>query len=184
MTVGVENLPPTTDLALETPPLSPASAISGPYIPISECVTGRPLTAMNANHHIQLMLQQELYDSPRVLSNPGNCTPPLQSPTDSESVFTDDEWSHPVLPSLNETQRTSVDSGSCADPVEPWSVTQRFGKLAVDEENVPPRPPKPTRLVEKQPAYLNLGNLKDNEDSSSQVRKKFCMHSFVCHLSY
>lgn len=138
----------------ETPPLSPISVISGPYIPISECITGRPLTSSLGNQDIQIMLQQNslassqlsesqallapptpqkrkllshsstdipndldprFYDCPRQLqplsskyhdnsmntSSEIPSTPPLQSPTDSESVFTDDEWSHPVLPSEN-----------------------------------------------------------------------------------
>lgn len=138
----------------ETPPLSPISVISGPYIPISECITGRPLTSSLGNQDIQIMLQQHssynpsshaespallapptpqkrkmlshssadipndldprFYDCPRQLqpinskchdsslnSSEIPSTPPLQSPTDSESVFTEDEWSHPVLPSEN-----------------------------------------------------------------------------------
>lgn len=133
----------------ETPPLSPISVISGPYIPISECITGRPLTSNLGNEDIQTLLQQHslytashvpetaqapptpqkrkmlsqssmdipnelyprFYDCPRQLqpkchdsmntSSEIPSTPPLQSPTDSESVFTDDEWSHPVLPSEN-----------------------------------------------------------------------------------
>lgn len=151
----------------ETPPLSP---ISGPYIPISECITGRPISSslgvqdfycllsrnatnlalnassisnpqdsdtapfipptpqkrrqQNANSTTYVPNDQDprFYDMPRQLqpvtldrkhnakwiestnlntSLDRASTPPLQSPTDSESVFTDDEWTHPVLPSEN-----------------------------------------------------------------------------------
>lgn len=45
---------PTDRGDVESPPLSPASTLSGPYIPISECISGKPLnTALGkyCSHH-------------------------------------------------------------------------------------------------------------------------------------
>lgn len=72
----------------ESPPTSPTSTISGPYIPISECISGRRL---NDTSSLNSALGQgpEHYDAPRRLA-----PSPPRSPTttDAESVFTDDEW--------------------------------------------------------------------------------------------
>lgn len=80
----------------ESPPTSPTSTISGPYIPISECISGRRL---NDTSSLSSALGQgpEHYDAPRRLA-----PSPPRSPTttDAESVFTDDEWTTPV-PSVN-----------------------------------------------------------------------------------
>lgn len=80
----------------ESPPISPTSTISGPYIPISECISGRRL---NDTSSLNSALGQgpEHYDAPRRLA-----PSPSRSPTttDAESVFTDDEWTAPV-PSVN-----------------------------------------------------------------------------------
>lgn len=73
----------------ESPPVSPSSTASGPYIPISECITGKPLSS---NLH-----SEEFYDSPRPLHPPSDLelrssdstTPPLQSPgTDTADSHT------------------------------------------------------------------------------------------------
>lgn len=80
----------------ESPPISPTSTISGPYIPISECISGRRL---NDTSSLNSTLGQsaEQYDAPRRIA-----PSPPRSPTttDAESVFTDDEWAAPV-PSVN-----------------------------------------------------------------------------------
>lgn len=80
----------------ESPPISPISTISGPYIPISECISGRRL---NDTSSLSSTLSQgpEHYDTPRRL-----VPSPPRSPTttDAESVLTDDEWITPV-PSVN-----------------------------------------------------------------------------------
>lgn len=81
----------------ESPPISPTSTISGPYIPISECISGR--RTLNDTSSLNSALGQGLehYDAPRRL-----VPSPPRSPTttDAESVFTDDEWTAPV-PSVN-----------------------------------------------------------------------------------
>lgn len=133
--------------SIDSYPTSPIG--SGPYIPISECITGRcssqgvqdfytllelntknsyfgseftkshnndtydtaPATYLN---DIQSVDDPRFYDSPRTLQpkflqhlksqnvynhtradKNVNCSP-LQSPTDSESVFTDDDWPHNI----------------------------------------------------------------------------------------
>jgi len=80
----------------ESPPTSPTSTISGPYIPISECISGRRLNDTSSLNSI-LGQGPEHYDAPRRLA-----PSPPRSPTttDAESVFTDDEWTTPV-PSVN-----------------------------------------------------------------------------------
>ncbi|KAJ9573822.1 hypothetical protein L9F63_008804, partial [Diploptera punctata] len=170
----------------ESPPVSPTSTISGPYIPISECISGKSLppklgdTGESAGY----------YDSPRKLHPPNlelrqsNGSPPRSPTTDGESVFTDEECSIPVHrpPSVNwETfpnvdgenvrqtrpsdSSAEVDMGSSAD-IGSWSVVKRFGKLQVVDNVLtvplaPPRPPKPFHLLLEAPShnYLNLENV-------------------------
>ncbi|XP_020293309.1 GRB2-associated-binding protein 2 isoform X2 [Pseudomyrmex gracilis] len=151
----------------ESPPTSPTSTISGPYIPISECISGRRL---NDTNFLSSNLEQrpEHYDAPRRLA-----PSPPRSPTttDAESVFTDDEWSTPVsnatwntLPSTGSDIRSSRslrDNEICS-----WSIRKRFGKLKINSSmspNIekipaPPRPPKPPRMLSESSShnYLNL----------------------------
>ncbi|XP_053973774.1 protein daughter of sevenless-like isoform X2 [Hylaeus anthracinus] len=150
----------------ESPPISPTSTISGPYIPISECISGRRL---NDTSSLNSTLGQgpEHYDAPRRLA-----PSPPRSPTttDAESVFTDDEWSAPV-PSVN---WDTFPSGESKQPqssgdaeIGSWSVRKRFGKLRIVDSAVlpsveklpaPPRPPKPPHMLPENPGhnYLNL----------------------------
>ncbi|XP_043514413.1 GRB2-associated-binding protein 2 [Frieseomelitta varia] len=151
----------------ESPPISPTSTISGPYIPISECISGRRL---NDTSSLNSALGQGLehYDAPRRLA-----PSPPRSPTttDAESVFTDDEWTAPV-PSVN--WETFPSSGESKQPhsssdaeIGSWSVRKRFGKLRIVDSTVlpsveklpaPPRPPKPPHMLPENPGhnYLNL----------------------------
>lgn len=80
----------------ESPPISPISTVSGPYIPISECISGRSLNDTSSLSSA-FGQSQEYYDAPRKL-----VPSPPRSPTttDAESVLTDDEWTAPV-PSVN-----------------------------------------------------------------------------------
>ncbi|KAJ6643413.1 Protein daughter of sevenless [Pseudolycoriella hygida] len=171
-----ENLKLSENFILDNSEPSPAlSTSSGPYIPISECFSGspgmfdNPLTPLNS-------LDPKFYDTPRSHINIGlnlindqpyspkrnNC-PPSQprprsersSPTDSESVFTDDEdWTHqsPQRP-LDRSLRPS-DSSVENDSIV-ITYAQRFSKLPTDEKtsenghglekrrkSVPSRPPK------------------------------------------
>ncbi|XP_014262242.1 GRB2-associated-binding protein 1 [Cimex lectularius] len=127
----------------ESPPVSPSSTASGPYIPISECITGKPLVHNNYN--------DEFYDSPRRLQPPGDlelrgslsATPPLQSPgTDVESVFTDEEWPN-QRPSVN-WDTFPHPSDSSVEDVKPSLIV---GKRRYTKPEAPPHPPKPQHLV-------------------------------------
>ncbi|XP_076676097.1 uncharacterized protein LOC143373090 [Andrena cerasifolii] len=151
----------------ESPPISPTSTISGPYIPISECISGRRL---NDTSSLSSGLGQgpEHYDAPRRLA-----PSPPRSPTttDAESVFTDDEWTAPV-PSVNwetfpSSGETKHPQGSSDAEIGSWSVRKRFGKLRIVDSAVPPsaeklpappRPPKPPHMLPENPGhnYLNL----------------------------
>ena len=151
----------------ESPPVSPSSTASGPYIPISECITGKPL---NSN-----LLSEEFYDSPRRLHPPSDLelrasestTPPLQSPgTDVESVFTDEEWAN-SKPSVNWETFPHPSDSSIEDATKPaFNPGIRKYKKPV----APPRPPKPQHLSLHDAAdthtYLNI------EDSSPKYFQK------------
>ncbi|CAB0033236.1 unnamed protein product [Trichogramma brassicae] len=161
--------------AQDSPPISPASTVSGPYIPISECITGRSLFEIHSlNSHDQ---GGEHYDAPRKLA-----PSPPRSPTttDADSVFTDDESSTPIpnvnwetFPSPNEPkgENKSMANISEAD-ANSWSAQKRFGKMKIQETSntpppeevvvptapAPPRPPKPSHMFLNNPGhnYLNL----------------------------
>lgn len=158
----------------ESPPVSPTSTASGPYIPLNECFTGKlPL----ANGQLD-----EFYDAPRRLQPPPNLelrgvsessTPPLQSPvTDAESVFTDEECAnHPLhhKPPVN-WKTFPKPSDSSVEGDVPRAVAKRFTRVLNEDEVVgvvalpvaPPRPPKPSHLSPPDPNdshhYLNLDN--------------------------
>ncbi|CAH1370352.1 protein daughter of sevenless [Tenebrio molitor] len=175
----------------ETPPVSPVS--TSPYIPISECITGKTpiLTAQdfkallqqnmknaffksesthtnqtygisqrNYFNYVNDMQDPRFYDSPRVLSpnqdaenkkNKNNS--PLQSPTDTESVFTDDD-----MPDVNVV------------------VKQKFTKSKMQECNnkvaAPPRPPKSVHVAPSTYINLNVQTPLINKYESGEEEKK------------
>lgn len=215
-----------TDVDMKIQPLTTASTSStatspvnsSPYIPISECITGRsPILPGQKITDFHALLQHNVknsffrsdvsnmhnndtydtatptylnfnasdprfYDCPRLLQPPkstnslnrnweDNCSSkspnkknvsPLQSPTDSESVFTDDDWS----------QNTTLDRSSNPRPSSSSvdvDLAQKINKIS--ESNVklqeinlaPPRPPKPAH-VSLQATYHNIP-LNSNESS-------------------
>lgn len=180
----------------ETPPISPVS--TSPYIPISECITGKsPIfdpkdfkTLLQYNmknafiksetiHHTNdsyelpsrnylncLNVQEDprFYDCPRKLAphapkndidNEKNHSP-LQSPTDSDSVFNDEDWTHNTSSDLNTSKHTGRSEGS-SDEGENLIVTKKFTKT--NSGAPPPRPPKPAHKASL-PCYLNLTSTK------------------------
>nr|CAD7568582.1 unnamed protein product [Timema californicum] len=200
---ALEEMTPVGD----SPPTSPTSTISGPYIPISECISGKPLSSPNGLKDFNNLVQNgvlrtptipdkrrsparaDFYDSPRKLQPPnlelkhtvGVNTPPLQSPaTDAESVFTDDEWTVPVLPAPAVNWNTfpaetrPSDSSDVSADVGSWSVVKRFGRLTVVDSApvtsialvAPPRPPKPLHLVESPKAQHLLDPSSRSEPTS------------------
>ncbi|XP_037048590.1 protein daughter of sevenless [Bradysia coprophila] len=174
-----ENLKLSECHVLDNSEPSPAlSTSSGPYIPISECFSGSPGMFDMSNPATPLnSLDPKFYDTPRSHINIGlnltndqpyspkrnNC-PPSQprprsgrsSPTDSESVFTDDEdWTTHQSPHgpLDRSLRPS-DSSIENDSIV-ITYTHRFSRLPNDEKttdndhvvekrkkSVPSRPPK------------------------------------------
>ncbi|XP_071560404.1 uncharacterized protein [Temnothorax nylanderi] len=162
----------------ESPPTSPTSTISGPYIPISECISGRRL---NDTSSLNSALGQgpEHYDAPRRLA-----PSPPRSPTttDAESVFTDDEWTTSVTSANWDTLPSTGDSRQPHGPgdheIGSWSVRKRFGKLrivdsavppAVEKLPAPPRPPKPPHMLPENPGhnYLNLDGATESSKPST-----------------
>ncbi|XP_060532257.1 GRB2-associated-binding protein 1 [Cylas formicarius] len=189
-----ENIDEKFSNAQETPPISPVS--TGPYIPISECFTGKsPVldpkdfkTLFEYNRKNSLLRYQtqsqaseiyefphrtyinyvnefqdpRFYDSPRQLI-PANLTrsvnaiekrddnhSPLQSPTDSDSVFNDEDWIHTAYDSNSLTKARPSDSSADLE----ISATQKFTKVVDSKILPPPRPPKPPHITP--PCYLNL----------------------------
>ncbi|XP_058460076.1 protein daughter of sevenless [Malaya genurostris] len=165
---------------------SPAlSNSSGPYIPISECFSGSPMlhspiTPLNS-------LDPRFYDTPRshtnigfnlinneqpyspkrnnlsgtVQGNSSSVKPPCSgksSPSDSESVFTDDEWTAPATEGTGTRDRSTRPSDSSIEnDAIGWTYVQRFAKVSHDDQKsstavtaaaaAPPRPPKRTSLI-------------------------------------
>lgn len=59
---GVEDEPSIAEESIhtESPPVSPASTVSGPYIPISECISGKPLSSPDGLSSLLALQQQQL----------------------------------------------------------------------------------------------------------------------------
>ncbi|XP_026476948.1 protein daughter of sevenless isoform X2 [Ctenocephalides felis] len=100
------------------------------------------------------------------------------SPTDSESVFTEDEWSHPIFPpeagprpsdssienelvAISANQRFSKVPLQSLKPVNTSSgISVSSSNLNVESITPPPRPPKPIQFQkESEHGYLNLDNI-------------------------
>ncbi|XP_019881614.1 GRB2-associated-binding protein 1 isoform X2 [Aethina tumida] len=221
------------DMTTETPPISPVS--TNPYIPISECISGKtpvldPKILNQHGHDFQKLLEYNMrnsffpndhhtneaydvapqraymnyvndlpavqsaqsqhpdprfYDSPRKLVPPhagGSLdlsrheyknTSPLQSPTDSESVFTDDDWVHNASFD-NNTSKNTRPSDSSNDIEIP--AAQRFVKADTAKSGAviaPPRPPKPAHITPNtQPCYLNLNVTPTKSSTNNEEESK------------
>lgn len=174
---------------------------SSPYIPISECITGRcpsqgvqdfytllelntrnsyfrsefakghnndtydtaPATYLNDIHSVD---NPRFYDSPRTLQPKflqhsksqtvysqtrmeKNSNSPLQSPTDSESVYTDDDWTH---------NTSATDTGDKLNTSDNGGIVDGMNKVSLDgctkPLDPPPRPPKSYHICAL-PNYLS-----------------------------
>ncbi|VVC45566.1 Hypothetical protein CINCED_3A021492 [Cinara cedri] len=128
-------------------PDSPTSTSSSHYIPISECISGKPLLPILPRSTIETI--EESYDSPRRIRPPPRLSESPPPSPGSESVFTDDEsinGSTLSRPSVNwqTFPRLSQDS-----PDLPVAVNRRFTKILPEGSlTAPPRPPKPSHLLE------------------------------------
>ncbi|XP_055686754.1 protein daughter of sevenless [Lutzomyia longipalpis] len=149
------------------------STCSGPYIPISECFSGSPVLLGETPATPLNSLDPRFYDTPRSHINIGlnltdeqpyspkrnNCTANRSrsgrsSPSDSESVFTDDEWTtaHHDAQTQSLDRRARPSDSSVENETIGWTYVQRFSKVPDDVRNqnatseavdiVPPRPPK------------------------------------------
>ncbi|XP_031339371.1 protein daughter of sevenless isoform X2 [Photinus pyralis] len=203
----------STKSCADSPPVSPVS--TGPYIPISECITGRlpsqgvqdfykllqhniknsyfrssALTKSHSNETYETRSPTYLndfaegdphfYDCPRSHStqhtlrktyNPEITrsstnkleknvnSSPLQSPTDSESVFTDDDWTPNT--SIENTRSLIPSNSSMTEPL----LSDSFSKVTLDDTtkrvDPPPRPPKPT--------LNNLGRAESSSKPSNET---------------
>ncbi|XP_058798624.1 uncharacterized protein LOC131668456 isoform X2 [Phymastichus coffea] len=148
----------------ESPPVSPNS-ISGPYISISECISGPCLHDANLSSTTEQTIN--VYNIVRKLVP----TPPRSPNTYAESIITDEE-SLSSLPNVNWdtfpfTDDLKLEFRPCNAGLESWSVKKRFGKLrivdshkppAADDVLIAPRPPKPPLIAPENSAhnYLNL----------------------------
>ncbi|XP_050509898.1 GRB2-associated-binding protein 1 isoform X1 [Diabrotica virgifera virgifera] len=196
----------------ETPPVSPVS--TSPYIPISECITGKspifdpkdfktllqynmkntifksdPITHTNESYELPqrnylncLNVQEDprFYDCPRKLGPPVPIQKveleneknhsPLQSPTDSDSVFNDEDWPHNSSSDLNTSKNTRKSESS--DDGENLVATKKFTKSNTNNGITtaaapPPRPPKPAHIAPL-PCYLNLTPTKTIKDAENE----------------
>ncbi|XP_056639103.1 GRB2-associated-binding protein 1 [Diorhabda sublineata] len=174
----------------QTPPVTPIS--SSPYIPISECITGKSpvfntedlkkLLNYSKNDYFNkdqgayyndeefisrdylncknVQETVKFYDCPRKLApqcpqlyidKVESCSEkhgsPLQSPTDSDSVFTDEYWCHNTPYELDTSKSKKSES---SDEDGNFTVTKKFTKANAPNDNIlrqpPPRPPKPTHI--------------------------------------
>ncbi|CAH0559967.1 unnamed protein product [Brassicogethes aeneus] len=181
-----------------TTPVSPVS--TNPYIPISECITGKsPIIdpkdfhkllqynikntpyinesqfndSYDSSSHKQYMnyvndtLDPRFYDSPRKLvptdfsKRDYQNTSPLQSPTDTDSVFTDEDWVHNVSINTSTTSRPSESSNDIEVP-----AVQKYTKSSKNVVSAPPRPPKPSHIAPNSlPCYLNLTPTKSSKEN-------------------
>lgn len=171
--------------SLDSPPVSPVS--TSPYIPISECITGKTPILPNQSideYNMSAQHVQSIYtignhsyemSSPTYLncasisinnhkreveycnSMPITNASPLQSPTDSESVFTDDDWSHNI--SQSDTSFRSVRPSNSSAEVDTNKKLNHVG---------PPRPPKPHHINTSQTNQLK-GTKSGNHSKSNST---------------
>ncbi|XP_050431846.1 protein daughter of sevenless [Adelges cooleyi] len=125
-------------------PDSPTSTSSSHYIPISECISGKPLLPI-----LPRTTLEESYDLPRrIRPTPRFSESPPPSPG-SESVFTDDESISGctiIRPSVNWQTFPRLSQNS---PDLPIAANRRFTKVIPEGQlAAPPRPPKPSHLLE------------------------------------
>ncbi|CAI6365438.1 unnamed protein product [Macrosiphum euphorbiae] len=125
-------------------PDSPTSTSSSHYIPISECISGKPLLPILPRSTIE-----ESYDLPRRIRPPPRLSESPPPSPGSESVFTDDEsinGSTMSRPSVNWQTFPRLSQNS---PDLPVAANRRFTKILPEGcLTAPPRPPKPSHLIE------------------------------------
>lgn len=192
---------------------SPAlSTSSGPYIPISECFSGSPMlhspiTPLNSldprfydtprshtNIGFNLINHEQPYSPKRNnlsgLAQPGPNSigskasrSGKSSPSDSESVFTDDEWTatgSEQTPATKDRSTRPSDSSIENDAIG-WKYVQRFAKVSQEDQEkaaaaaakpAPPRPPKRTSLILDSIEKHKETHSSDTENASPAIGPK------------
>ncbi|XP_050307822.1 protein daughter of sevenless [Anthonomus grandis grandis] len=123
-------------------------------------------------NYVNDLQDPRFYDCPRSLgprrSNKDEQGSPLQSPTDSDSVFNDDEWVH--MGNDSDISKKSRPSDSSIHMET--SATQRFVKPGNPQLTLPPpRPPKPPHITPP-PCYLNLNSTPSKQEKDTEDKTK------------
>lgn len=142
----------TLDIELGSPP-----PCSGPYIPISECFSGNPRyfnapkTPLNnldpptnrshnnigfnlsnlSNQFNDQSYSPKITNSSSTIANDSRSRSGRNSPTDSESVFTDDELSvsNPRVPDISTERHPRPSDSSIENDAVVFTCSQRFSRL-------------------------------------------------------
>lgn len=126
------------------------SGSSGPYIAISECYSGPRFNQYSPKHH-----------------------------SDNESVFTDDEWTHPVLPQNLSRSHLHSETALDADKFQ-WSHATKFSRVEAPAPPRPPKRPEPAEFVaprdiprsQQLPGHSRQGSLFDEHTNISPLDMK------------
>lgn len=200
-------LPENMNEFIENSKPSPSlSTCSGPYIPISECFSGSPvlppsnlLNSMDPkfydtprNHHINIGLNLTTTEQPYSPKR-NNCPMPRldsghSSPTDSESVFTDDEFSQTEQLFCPTSRQLRPSDSSIENDSIGWTYAQRFSKVpgggggntteAIcnngNGSDPPPRPPKriSTLVLDGLERTKDIKECSDTENASPAIGPK------------
>ncbi|CAG9858630.1 unnamed protein product [Phyllotreta striolata] len=138
------------------------------------------LPARNYLNYINIQEDPRFYDCPRKLTphtsknnadNDKNNSP-LQSPTDSDSVFNDEDWVHNTSSDLN-TSKSTRRSEDSSDEGGYLIATKKFTKeekTTMTATTPPPRPPKTAKAPPN--STLSLSSTKVNKtDSEVDISK-------------
>ncbi|KAL0273217.1 UNVERIFIED_CONTAM: hypothetical protein PYX00_005946 [Menopon gallinae] len=112
---------PNDAAEIESPPLSPASTVSGPYIPISECITGKPLnTPLGITDFNNIVSRQGMIGS-----------------ASSNRIVLKDSYQ---TQSLNQSKLNNVKQTICADDIskcdnKSFTLVMSMPKTSVDRPN-------------------------------------------------
>ncbi|XP_055385601.1 protein daughter of sevenless isoform X2 [Condylostylus longicornis] len=171
---------------------SPAlSTSSGPYIPLSQCFSGSPKYCNNPTTPLN-NLDPKFYETPRNshinfglnLSNDQSYSPKItnftlqdkaksghSSPTDSESVFTDEDEST-YRPSRNNSDRKARPSDSSVEnDLIVFSYDQRFSKFSYENSETD-KIKTNDKKVNDSPQEVNHFNLKQKLKSRLELQPK------------
>lgn len=135
--VSANSLPAAPAQPPESPPLSPASTISGPYIAISECISGKPLSSPDGIDDLNNMLLKGggFVSFFSAQSNDEQPPPPAQQQPQRQSAEFYD------APRKLHPPRLELQGGGGTPP--PQSPATDVESVFTDDEWVGPPPPAP-----------------------------------------